>query len=99
VFQKEELFFSQQVGKNFKSKSGKRFFKILSYERESLYCECGVFDIDFFDLKDRIEHKDKLTTCYNVFSHDFETQEITGDEYHSALRNQSPQTQNQGDNK
>jgi len=85
IYKEEEIFFSQQVGKYFKSKSGKRFFKILNYERESLYCECGVFYIDFFDLKDRIEHKHKLTTCYNVFGHEFETQEITEDDYYSTL--------------
>ena len=94
LFQKEELFFSQQVGKYFKSKSGKRFFKILSYERESPYCDCGVFDIDFFDLNEK-EQKDKPTTCYNVFGHDFETQEITEDEYYSALSNSSPKTETQ----
>ena len=95
LFQEEELFFSQQVGKYFKSKSGKRFFKILSYERESPYCGCGVFDIDFFDLNEK-EQKDKPTTCYNVFRHDFETQEITEDEYYSALSNSSPKTETQG---
>jgi len=93
MFQKEDLFFSQQVGKYFKSKSGKRFFKILSHEKESPYViRCGIFYIDFFDLKDRVEHKDKPTTCYNVFGQDFETQEITEDEYYSALRNSSPKT-------
>jgi len=92
MFQKEELFFSQQVGKYFKSKSGKRFFKILSYDSESPYAECGVFYIDFFDLNYREEQKDKPTTCYNVFGHDFETQEITEDEYYSALSNSSPKT-------
>ena len=98
LFQKEELFFSQQVGKYFKSKNGKRFFKILSYERESPYWDCGVFDIDFFDLN-KEEQKDKPTTCYNVFGHDFETQEITEDEYYSALSNSSPKTETQGGQK
>ncbi len=86
MFQKEELFFSQQVGKYFKSKSGNRFFKILYYERELPYWECGGFNVNYFDLKDRIEHKKKSTTCYNVFSNDFEAQEITEDEYYSALK-------------
>ncbi len=48
MFQKEELFFSQQVGKYFKSKSGKRFFKILYYKRELPYWECGGFNVNYF---------------------------------------------------
>ncbi len=46
----------------------------------------GGFNVNYFDLKDRIEYKNKSATCYNIFSHDFETQEITGDEYYSALK-------------
>ena len=87
ILQREELFFAQQIGKYFKSESEKRFFKILSYERDSPYCDCGVFDINFFDLKDRIEHKDKSTTCYNVFGHSFEIIEISKEVYYNILKN------------
>lgn len=85
ILQNEELFFSQQVGNYFKSKSN-RFFKILSYEKPSVYSDCGDFNIDFFDLKDKIETKDKLTTCYNVFRCSFEIIKINEKEYYNVLR-------------
>ena len=85
ISQIEELFFSQQVGKYFKCKTLMRFFKILSYKRNSPYCDCGTFDIDFFDLKDKIEYKNKQTTCYNVFGHSFMLQEIKESEYYNII--------------
>ena len=85
ISKKEEEFFSEQVGKYFESKSGKRFFKILSYEKEGYQGEWGVYNINYFDLKDKIEHKDKLTTYYTVFGLDFEIQEITEKEYNKHI--------------
>jgi hypothetical protein len=84
MYKKEEDFFSKQVGKYFKSKSGKRFFHILCYGFSSYY-NYGLFEVKYYDLGNNIE-KSVPISVYSVFGLDFETKEITEEEYLKNLK-------------
>jgi hypothetical protein len=86
MYKKEKDFFSKQVGKYFKTKSGKRFLKILDYGITS-HNNHNIFDVKYYDLGDKIE-KSYFTSVYSVFGFDFEfeTQEITEEEYLKNLK-------------